>query len=58
MGFRKKRTLYKERKTIGGGTTPVTIVPSVAGNLDRARALMEGGGGKRKKKPIIKEDKG
>ena len=40
-------TLYKVRKTIGG-TTPITIVLPVAGNLDRARALWEGGaGGKR-----------
>ena len=44
-----KRTLYKVRKTIGN--TPVTIVSPVVGNLDRAKALMEGGGvGKRKKK--------
>ena len=40
-----KRTLYKVRKTVGG-TTPVTIVSPVAGNLDRARALMQEGGGK------------
>ena len=53
-----KHTLYKVRKTIGGNT-PITIVLPVAGNLDRARALMEGGGGgKRNKKPIKKEDKG
>ena len=45
-----KCTLYKVRKTIGGGTTPITIVSPVAGNLDRARALMHEGGGKRKKK--------
>ena len=51
-----KHTLYKVRKTLGG-TTPVTIVLPVAGNLDRARALMEGGGGKRKKKKPIKKDK-
>ena len=49
-----KRTLYKVRKTIGN--TPVTIVSSVAGNIDRAKALMQkgGGGGKRKKKSIRK----
>ena len=55
-----KHTLYKVRKTIGN--TPVTIVSSVAGNIDRARALMEGGGeeggGKRKKKTYKKEHKG
>ena len=44
-----KHTLYKVRKTIGGGTKPITIASPVAGNLYRARALMEGGGGKRKK---------
>ena len=43
-----KRTLYKVRKTMGG-TTLVTIVSPVAGNLDRAKALMQEGGGKRKK---------
>ena len=32
-----KRTLYEVRKTIGGGTTPITIV---AGNLNRAQALI------------------
>ena len=48
-----KCTLYLVRKTIGGNT-PTTIDLPVAGNLDRARALMEGGGGKRKKKPIKK----
>ena len=47
-----KYTLYKVRKTIGN--TPVAIVSPVAGNLDRARALMEGGGGKRKKKTYKK----
>ena len=52
-----KCTLYKVRKNIGG-TMPVTIVSPVAGNLHRARALMEGGGGKRKKKTYKKEDKG
>ena len=52
-----KHILYKVRKTIGGNTS-VTIVSPVAGNLDKARAFMEGGGGKRKKKPIKKEDKG
>ena len=45
-----KHTLYKVRKTIGN--TPVTIVSSVVENLDRAKALMEGGGGKRKKKKL------
>ena len=40
-----KHTLYKVRKTVGG-TTPITIVSPVAGNLDRARALMQEGGGK------------
>ena len=49
-----KCTLYKVRKTIGGGTTPITIVSPVAGNLDRARALMHEGGGKRKKKKKTK----
>ena len=45
-----KHTLYKVRKT-EGGTTPITIVSPVAGNIDRSRALMEvGGGGKRRKK--------
>ena len=44
-----KRTLYKVRKSMGG-TTPVTIVSPVAGNLDRAKALMQEGGGKRKKR--------
>ena len=34
-----KHTLYKVRKSMGG-TTPVTIVTPVAGNLDRAKALM------------------
>ena len=34
-----KCTLYKVRKTIGN--TPLTIVSPVAGNLDRARALMD-----------------
>ena len=49
-----KRTLYKVRKTIGN--TPVTIVSPVVGNLDRAKALMEGGrGGKRKKKNYKKK---
>ena len=50
-----KRTLYKLRKTIGN--TPVTIVSSVAGNIDRAKALMQigGGGGKRKKKTYKKK---
>ena len=52
-----KRTLYKVRKTIGN--TPVTIVSSVAGNIDRAKALMQkgrgGGGGKRKKKTYKKK---
>ena len=43
-----KCTLYNVRKTIGN--TPVTIVSPVEGNLDRAKALMEGGGGKRKEK--------
>ena len=43
-----KHTLYKVRKTIGN--TPVTIVLPVVGNLDRAKAFMEGGGGKGKKK--------
>ena len=33
-----------------GGTTLVTIVSPVAGNLDRAKALMQEGGGKRKKR--------
>ena len=33
-----------------GGTTPVTIVSPVAGNLDRAKALMQEGGGKQKKR--------
>ena len=54
-----KCTLYKVRKTIGN--TPITIVSPVVGNLDRAKALMEGGGGegrggggKRKKKTIKK----
>ena len=42
-----KHTLHKVRKTIGN--TPITIVSPVAGNLDRTKALMEGGGGKRKK---------
>ena len=51
-----KCTLYKVRKTIGN--TPITIVSPVVGNLDRAKALMEGGGGKRKKKAIKKEDNG
>ena len=45
-----KHTLYKVRKTIGGGTTTITIVSPVAGNIDRARALMEGGGGGKQKK--------
>ena len=45
-----KHTLYKVRKTIGN--TPITIVSPVVGNLDRAKALMEGGGGKRKKKKL------
>ena len=44
-----KRTLYKVRKTMGG-TTPVTIVSPVAGNLDRAKALMQEGGGKQRKR--------
>ena len=51
-----KRTLYKVRKTIGN--TPITIVSSVAGNIDRAKALMQkggGGGGKRKKKTYKKK---
>ena len=51
-----KHTLYKVRKTIGN--TPVTIVSSVAGNIDRAKALMQkggGGGGKRKKKTYKKK---
>ena len=50
-----KCTLYKVRKTIGN--TPVTIVSSVAGNIDRAKALMQkgGGGGKRKKKTYKKK---
>ena len=46
-----KHTLYKVRKT--RGNTPVTIVSPVVRNLDRAKALMEGGGGgggKRKNK--------
>ena len=50
-----KHTLYKVRKTIGGGTTPITIVSPVAGNLDRAKTLMqEGGGGNRKKETYKK----
>ena len=52
-----KHTLYKVRKTIGN--TPITIVSSVAGNIDRAKALMQkeegGGGGKRKKKTYKKK---
>ena len=49
-----KCTLYKVRKTIGN--TPITIVSSVAGNIDRAKALMQkGGGGKRKKKNYKKK---
>ena len=53
-----KRTPCKVRKTIGN--TPVTIVSPVVGNLDRAKALMEGGeggggGGKRKKKDYKKK---
>ena len=44
-----KCTLYKVKKTMGG-TTSVTIVSPVAGNLDRAKALMQEGGGKRKKR--------
>ena len=54
-----KCTLYKVRKTIGN--TPITIVSSVAGNIDRAKALMQKGGGggggegKRKKKTYKKK---
>ena len=53
-----KHTLYKVRKTIGN--TPITIVSSVAGNIDRAKALMQkgeggGGGGKREKKTYKKK---
>ena len=49
-----KCTLYEVRKTIGN--TPITIVSSVAGNIDRAKALMQkGGGGKRKKKTYKKK---
>ena len=49
-----KCTLYKVRKTIGGGTTPITIVSPVAGNIDSTKALMQQGGGKGKKKTITK----
>ena len=52
-----KHTLNKIRKTIGGGTTPITIVSPLAGNLDRARALMQEGGGKRRKKTYKKKTK-
>ena len=53
-----KCTLYQVRKTIGN--TPVTIVSPVVGNLDRGKALMEGGEGgggrgKRKKKNYKKK---
>ena len=48
-----KYTLHKVRKTIGN--TPITIVSLVVGNLDRAKALMEGGGGERKKKNYKKK---
>ena len=52
-----KHTLYKVRKTIGN--SPVTIVSPVVGNLERAKALMEGGGrgegGKGKKKNYKKK---
>ena len=52
-----KHTLYKVRKTIGN--TPVTIVSSVAGNIDRAKALMQkgGGGGSKRKKKTYKKKK-
>ena len=51
-----KCNLYKVRKTIGN--TPVTVVSSVVGNLERAKALMEGGGGggKRKNKNYKKKE--
>ena len=47
--------LYKVRKTVGG-TAPVTIVSPVAGNLDRAKALMQEGGGKPKKRKYKKKN--
>ena len=48
-----KHTLYKVRKTIGN--TPITIVSLVVGNLDRAKASMEGGGGGKRKKKYYKK---
>ena len=49
-----KCTLYKVRKTVGG-TTPITIASPVAGNLDRARAFLQEGGGKQKKRTYKKK---